>query len=177
MLLPVSLELQNGIIYGNRRIVRFESERKYDNDTLMIMQFVTMLGSDTIVTVRIDSLNFSSDGCPLAIKSDSVSVKFIDLCTAGSSTRLLTGSPVTQMILLPNPAEESASVLLTLAEESPVTIALHDALGREVMVQSDGVMGHGNHQKSFDCSHLPSGVYSLILSTRSEVKFVQFVKR
>lgn len=182
MLLPIQIvapegTLPLGTIDGTRRVVRFESERLPVGDTLIILQFATMLGSDSIVRVNIDSLNFTSTGCPVTIKADSVTIKFIDLCTAGNATRLLANSPVTQITVLPNPADEIANIQITLAEDTPVSISLHDALGREVIVKNTGVLLRGVHQQFFDSSQLPSGVYSLMLSTSSEVKFLQFVKR
>jgi WD40 repeat protein len=173
----ISLDpLPIGIRAGNRRVVTFEADRLANSDTLMLLPLLTLLGTDSIVTVRIDSLYFDDGGCPINVRADSVTIKLTDLCRAGGSTRLLTGSPITQIILLPNPANEKATILLTLAEDSPITLSIHNMLGQEIMVQHD-ILSRGNHRLFFDSEQLPVGMYSFILSTRSEVKFIRFVKQ
>ncbi len=175
MLMPLE-PLPTGKIVGNRRIVTLEAERLHDSDTLLLLPLLTMLGNDSIADIHIDSLYFDDGGCKFTFETDSVRVKLTDLCTAGGSTRLLAGSPTTRIALLPNPTSEKATILLTLAEDSPITLSIHNTLGQEILVQRDN-LGRGSHERSFDCTTLPTGIYSLMLSTRSEVKFLQFVKQ
>lgn len=176
MLLPLD-PLPTGVIEKARRIVSFEAECLFDTDTLMLMPFLTLLGSDSIVTVHIDSLYINDGGCPITAQADSVSIMFRDLCVAGGSTRLLASSPITEIALVSNPADDYANIKITLSEDSPITIALHDALGREVIVRRKNFFSRGSHNEILDCSLISSGIYTLVLSTRSEVKFLQFAKR
>ncbi len=176
MLLPLD-PLPAGIIDKNRRIISFEEECLFNNDTLMLMPFLTLLGSDSTVIMYIDSLYINDGGCPITAQADSVSIKFQDLCVAGGSTRLLVNSPITEIALVSNPAEDNANIKITLSEDSPITISLHDALGREVIVTRKSFLSRGSHNETLDCSQVSSGIYTLVLSTRSEVKFLQFAKR
>ena len=179
MLLPV-LPLPVGTLDKSteyRRSVSFEADRLPNSDTLLLLPLLTMLGSDSTVTVRIDTLYFNDGGCPLTIKTDSVTIKLTDLCTAGGATRLLAGAPTTQVILRPNPASDNPTILLTLAEDTPVTLTLLSMLGQEVRIIEGGYKGRGNHLITVDASDIAAGVYSLRLTTRSEVKVVPFIKR
>ncbi|MBI3258737.1 MAG: choice-of-anchor D domain-containing protein [Ignavibacteriae bacterium] len=169
--------LPQGTIIGNRRIMRMPGARMPDSDTLIMLPFLTLLGNDSIVTVHIDSIYLDDGGCPMTFKSDSVTIILTDLCIANGSTRLLAGSPITKMVVLPNPTTDMVKIQLTLSEESPIAITVHDALGREFIVHNTSILERGNHEATFDCSLLPSGIYSLILTTRSEVKLLQFVKQ
>lgn len=176
MLLPLE-PLSRGVLEGNLRIVKIDENRLKDSDTMINLPFLTMLGSDSVVTVRINSLYFDDTGCPITVNVDSVKVKLTDFCTAGGTTRFLTTAPITKVAMLPNPPEDNSNILVTLAEDSPVTISIHDTFGREVMTRRHDLLERGSHLQAFDCSELSSGIYSLILTTRSEVKFLQFVKR
>jgi WD40 repeat protein/uncharacterized protein YegL len=174
MLFPLE-PMPVGTLEGSRRTVTYEADRILSSDTLLLLPMLTMLGTDSMVTVRIDSLYFDDGGCPLKIEADSVTVKFIDLCTAGGTTRLLAGSPVTNVTLHPNPANDHPTILLTLAEDSPVTLTMLNALGQEVEVMNEQY-GRGSHRIAMDATDIPAGMYSLRLVTRSEVKVVQFIK-
>lgn len=169
--------LPAGEIVGNKRVMRIEGARNPFSDTLIKLPFLTLLGRDSVVTVHIDSIFVDDGGCPLAFKLDSVTIILTDLCVASGSTRLLAGSPITKMVVSPNPITDRVNMQLTLSEDSPITITLHDALGREYLVHEAGIMDRGPHDATFDCSLLPSGIYSLILKTHSEVKSIQFVKQ
>ncbi len=170
---PLSL----GALEGNRRIVKMDEIRSVNSDTMIKLPFLAMLGSDSVATVRINSFYFDDTGCPITVNIDSVKVKLTDFCTAGGSTRFLTTAPITKVIMLPNPPEDNSNILITLTEDSPITISIHDTFGREIMTQRQELLEQGSHLQAFDCTQLSSGIYSLMLTTRSEVKFLQFVKR
>lgn len=59
----------------------------------------------------------------------------------------------------PNPARESATVVLTLPSAGRVAVGLYDALGRAVVRVHGGVLGAGTHRLLADVSGLPAGVY------------------
>ncbi len=59
----------------------------------------------------------------------------------------------------PNPAGESITVALELAEAGHVRIGLYDVQGREVAVLHAGPLSAGEHALSFESAHLPAGVY------------------
>jgi len=60
----------------------------------------------------------------------------------------------------PNPFNPQARFTLEVAEQQNVNIAVFDALGRQVALLHDGVLGAGSvHQFQIDGANLPSGVY------------------
>ncbi len=175
MLFPLE-PLPIGQIIGNRRVVQVEAQRIPGNDTLFVFPFLTMLGADSVVTVRIDSMYFDDGECPINVQADSVRISMIDICTAGNSSRLLAGAPTTRVMLVPNPADDNPAIILTLTEDTPVTLSIFNALGQELK----NVLGNyprGSHRLNIDVADVPSGMYSLRLMTRSEAKVVQFIKR
>jgi WD40 repeat protein len=175
MLFPLE-PLPIGQIIGNRRVVQVEVQRIPGNDTLFVFPFLTMLGADSVVTVRIDSMYFDDGECPINVQADSVRISMIDICTAGNSSRLLAGAPTTRVMLVPNPADDNPAIILTLTEDTPVTLSIFNALGQELK----NVLGNyprGSHRLNIDVADVPSGMYSLRLMTRSEAKVVQFIKR
>ncbi len=60
----------------------------------------------------------------------------------------------------PNPSSGGANVALTLPAPSVVRLAVYDALGREVAVLHDGLLGAGDHRFSVG-SGLAPGIYVL----------------
>jgi hypothetical protein len=67
----------------------------------------------------------------------------------------------------PNPAHDSATVMLTLREPSEVEAVLYDGLGRRVAVLASGAFGAGRHALALDGSALPAGVYVVHLAVRT----------
>ncbi len=59
----------------------------------------------------------------------------------------------------PNPASGQGAVSFGLADGGDVTVALYDALGRQVALLAEGSYGPGRHRVDFDASALPAGVY------------------
>ncbi len=59
----------------------------------------------------------------------------------------------------PNPFAQSATVALTLGDETRVRVAVYDVLGREVTVLADGALAAGRHDFRLDGRGLPAGVY------------------
>ncbi|MBK9248095.1 MAG: choice-of-anchor D domain-containing protein [Ignavibacteria bacterium] len=175
MLLPLE-PLPIGQIIGNWRVVKIEAERIANSDTLLIVPFLTMLGSDSMVILRIDSLYFDDGVCQVNIQADSVQITLIDVCVAGNSPRLLAGAPITRITLMPNPVQDNPIILLSLTEDTPVTLSIFNSLGQVVKSMEDNFT-RGNHQLTIDAVDVPAGMYSLRLTTRSEVKVVQFIKR
>ena len=64
----------------------------------------------------------------------------------------------------PNPATDQATLRFAVAEAGPATLAVYDALGREVARPVDGDV-EGTVETSFDASALPAGLYVARLKT------------
>jgi hypothetical protein len=71
--------------------------------------------------------------------------------------------------IFPNPSTSECTVNFLLPSPSPVTITLHDILGREVLRREMGVQTEGQHEESVDVSGLPIGSYIVKISTNGEV--------
>jgi hypothetical protein len=69
------------------------------------------------------------------------------------------GTPTLALSVAPNPVRERATVELRLDIESRVYIAVHDVLGREVLVLSDGTWRAGAHILWVDFGSLAPGPY------------------
>jgi hypothetical protein len=71
--------------------------------------------------------------------------------------------------IYPNPSTSECTVNFELPSPSPVTITLHDILGREVLRREMGVQAEGEHEESLDVSELAIGSYIVKISTNGEV--------
>lgn len=72
------------------------------------------------------------------------------------------GTPGTHNLsaVYPNPFNPQAQFSLEIAQQQEVTVAVFDALGREVATLHDGTLSAGSvHQFQIDGSNLPSGIY------------------
>ncbi len=84
-----------------------------------------------------------------------------------SSIDPVAGAPATGIPTLrcfPNPVSSTATVLLHLPDEGPVSLRLLDPLGREIRSLIDNEKRTGDAELPFNTNELPSGWYTLILS-------------
>ncbi|MEM1094213.1 MAG: endo-1,4-beta-xylanase [Bacteroidota bacterium] len=59
----------------------------------------------------------------------------------------------------PNPFKQTATIAYELAEATPVTVTVHDVLGRHVQTLIDAFQLAGPHTVVFDGGQLPAGLY------------------
>ena len=64
----------------------------------------------------------------------------------------------------PNPFNPVTRIVYTLPQNSHVSLAVYDVLGRQVTVAVDGYQSRGTHEAAIDASRLGSGVYFYRLS-------------
>lgn len=67
----------------------------------------------------------------------------------------------------PNPFNPATTLNFTLKERADVSLAVYDALGREVAVLAKGEHEAGNHRYVWDASSAPSGMYFARLTARA----------
>lgn len=63
----------------------------------------------------------------------------------------------------PNPFNPVTTIRFEIPENADVTLEVFDAIGRSIRVLADEFLFQGVHQRTFDGSHLSSGVYYYIL--------------
>lgn len=66
---------------------------------------------------------------------------------------------------LPNPFTNSTTIRYRMAITSRVTIRIHDASGKEIVVLKDGISEKGDHTLIWNASLLPHGVYYVKMVT------------
>ena len=66
----------------------------------------------------------------------------------------------------PNPFIQRTTIRYTLAEPVRVRLVVYDAMGRQVAVLVDTVQRAGVHERVFEASSLPSGLYFCQLETK-----------
>ena len=76
------------------------------------------------------------------------------------------------LAVYPNPAASTATLRFGVAEAGPATLAVYDALGREVARPVDGHV-EGTVEASFDASTLPAGLYVARLTTPAGTETVR----
>jgi hypothetical protein len=91
----------------------------------------------------------------------------IDLCNSVSVHQ--TTSLSSDIQTYPNPSSGKSIIPYILTSSSPVTITLHDLLGREVLRREMGMRTEGKHEETLDVSELPIGSYILKIHTDKEV--------
>lgn len=74
-----------------------------------------------------------------------------------------TSRPASATAAFPNPFTTEIKVAFTLARPQPVGLALHDALGRQVLVVAPAPQPAGARELTLPTAGLPVGVYSLHL--------------
>ncbi|MBN1542237.1 CotH kinase family protein [candidate division KSB1 bacterium] len=65
----------------------------------------------------------------------------------------------------PNPFNPSTTIRFNLADASPVRLSLYDIRGRQVSTLLQSFLEPGEHERRFDGTGLPSGVYFIQLET------------
>jgi hypothetical protein len=66
----------------------------------------------------------------------------------------------------PNPVNNSASIRLTLPENSILSISIFNSTGQEVIQLADNIASvRGEHMFEFNTSNLPGGIYHCMVST------------
>ncbi len=77
---------------------------------------------------------------------------------------------VVSLSVVPNPADKSLAAFVESPFAAPATLAIYDALGREVQRLPESRLQMGHNRLDFDCTSLPAGSYYLRLSTGGTVK-------
>ena len=76
------------------------------------------------------------------------------------------------LTVFPNPATDAATLRFAVAEQTEATLAVYDALGREVSRLVDGTVS-GSVEASFDAAGLPAGLYVARLTTGAGTETVR----
>jgi len=77
-----------------------------------------------------------------------------------------------ELLIYPNPFNQSARIEFTLQQSADITITLHDNRGRIVKTIENGRRSSGTHSLSYDAAGLASGIYWLQIKG-SEIRRVK----
>ncbi|MGB3544360.1 T9SS type A sorting domain-containing protein [Rubrivirga sp.] len=91
----------------------------------------------------------------------------------GTTTALEDEPQSVALSVAPNPTASTSTVRLSVLEAGPVRAAVYDALGREVAVLHNGVLGAGDH--GFSTSRLTPGLYVVRVEAGARAEVVRFV--
>mgnify|MGYP000430150990 CR=1 FL=1 len=75
----------------------------------------------------------------------------------------------------PNPFNPATTIAFDLPESQTVQISVHDMLGRQVAVLTNGRFHAGTHHIVWDASSLSSGVYFLRMETESKIQSMKML--
>jgi hypothetical protein len=89
--------------------------------------------------------------------------KSMDFLLSTADVKKATTSSVTLEQNYPNPVSSTTKIGYTLSERTPVSLIVHDLLGREVVSVVSATHEAGNYVVNFDASNLPSGIYTYSL--------------
>jgi hypothetical protein len=112
-----------------------------------------------------------SPGCcsngPEVLFSGETGIYFFQGVTTVSAEPEAEASSASLQHVRPNPTAHSASVPFSLSGAGAVRLEAFDVLGRRVAVLHDGPLPSGEHERTFDASGLPAGVYVIRLQTET----------
>lgn len=94
---------------------------------------------------------------------DDVAVNFVSASVPGSPSALAFAP------LSPSPARTQTRLSFTLPRAQRLRISAHDVSGREVALLVDDVLAPGTHDRAWDVSRLPVGVYLVRLAAGAEL--------
>lgn len=165
-----------GIVEDGIRKISFSGTRTLDNDTLVNISMLTLFGNSDRTDINVDTLYFT-DGCPTIVKPENISVVFTDICEAGGEQRLVTNAPKTGITVTPNIVTgNELTVLATFAENTQANISIINPLGKQIAVKYFRYLNSGTYDIPFELQDIMSGLYTIIIITRSESTQTQFIK-
>jgi hypothetical protein len=132
---------------------------------LIRMRFRVRFGDGDDI-LRVDSSPLEFDSLASSVNRGSILVRYYNGDVVVSGDCLYPLKATKKYIVLdnaPNPFNPSTVLRFELRERAYVTLAVFDALGREVAIVKDGEMDAGSHHVSFDGSTMTSGSYLAVL--------------
>lgn len=146
-----------------------------NNDTLIVLSFLTLFGDNDRTYFTIDTL-FFYDGCPFIIRNDSLSIVFSDICEAGGK-RLLTNAVRTDVSVREIRNDDNIAVFtVSLTEAAYPELLVCNMFGDIVLRKNIGYHESGEYEYSLLLPPLASGKYCVVLRTRNESIVTTFMK-
>ena len=71
--------------------------------------------------------------------------------------------------LWPNPMVSAGNITVTIPNDQFARIRIVNVLGQEMMQVSEGLLTHGSHVFSIECTKLPVGQYRAILESGGQI--------
>jgi hypothetical protein len=136
------------------------------------MEFITALGDSEGTPLTIEEFTWQQKGEErIATARENGDVTLLGICRQGGQIRLIkSGEFASRVRVWPNPATTRTTLEYVAAEAGPVTIRLVDLFGNDVtkLVSTD-VEAERLYQTEIDLSQIPSGSYTLVYSTPTQM--------
>ncbi len=144
-----------------------------DTGAVATINWQYVIAKDSTTPFQIQDLMFlDNTGSSVCwVTKDSVPTTFYGRNLCGDATLrdyLKGGMPVLSVgSVVPNPVKQTAAVSFNVLESGvPVTLQVYNALGQPVQtILKDEPRAKGSYQETIDASNLPSGLYTIFLST------------
>lgn len=103
---------------------------------------------------------------------------YLDNINVGQSVAGIShvSSPVSSMVIAPNPTQGSATLSVMMNTNTDATIKMTDMTGRDVMTLYNGLLPAGQKNISFDTQNISSGIYTIRISDGKTSVQKRFVK-
>jgi hypothetical protein len=141
------------------------------SDSLILLDYIVLRGSDIASDVKITVANVAPN---IVARTNPGSFALEDYCDAYGRLLRVNGNVALEQNM-PNPFNPETIIEFETAFEGRVTLAIYDAVGREVARPVDELLPAGRRRITFDARWLPSGVYTYRLITGLQVLSRQMV--
>jgi WD40 repeat protein len=159
-----SMRPASNIVQNGARILTYTTTiaSQNENEPVLRLKLRGLLGSDSVTTLRLDSLIVGGVALPLSIQTMTTSQVRMRGLNGLGGTRLFFATTPSLAIkgVSPNPASDALTLELDVTEETLVTARLVDMLGREHVAWS-GSVAKGAETLDISTKNTAAGVYVL----------------
>jgi len=162
-----------GWVEGDDRVIPIVLTVQGDTLPHVAFDLVATLGSVVACPLRVVNLIWSGGAVPTTVTPGEL--RLDGVCTTGSGRLVVADGELVLRPVRPNPVTGEAEIEFEIVEDGPTRLAIVDPLGRVVRMLVDDVLRHGPHVLQVGFEGVPSGSYSLVLTTRADRRSVPVI--
>jgi hypothetical protein len=181
MLFPLGVRSDSGIIgrtfavHGNRvasrhaalhyEVTATSTQELAGDGAIFVVDFLVLLGDALQTAINVSDASYADVNRDTNFVTTAYHPGAVLVNVCGDSTQLVSSSPRSLMLssVAPNPITTDADVSYWLPAIGPVTLALFDIQGREVVILTRGDHTAGQYSAHLDAHAIPAGRYFLSL--------------